>query len=62
VRSVSQTTEVPWFALGGISPDNLEKVLEAGARRVAVSRCVLASHDPARVSQALKMGLNRFGH
>jgi thiamine-phosphate pyrophosphorylase len=62
VRSVSQTTEVPWFALGGISPDNLEKVLEAGARRVAVSRCVLASHDPARVSQALKTGLNRFGH
>ncbi|MFM8932385.1 MAG: thiamine phosphate synthase [Gemmataceae bacterium] len=57
VRAVRGFGEIPWFALGGIGPDNLDLVLEAGARRVAVSRCVLASEKPAEVCRQMKARL-----
>lgn len=36
----------PWFAIGGITEENLDEVLEAGARRVAVGRAITAADDP----------------
>ncbi|MFT3862112.1 thiamine phosphate synthase [Micropruina sp.] len=36
----------PWFAIGGITLDTLDQVLEAGARRVAVGRAISAADDP----------------
>ncbi len=36
----------PWFAIGGIGEDNLDEVLEAGARRVVVVRALTESSDP----------------
>ncbi len=60
VRAVKPMQDIPWFALGGISPGNLDQVLEAGARRVAVSRCVLASDDPRGVCRTLKNRLESF--
>ena len=60
VRAVKPMQDIPWFALGGISPGNLDQVLEAGARRVAVSRCVLASDDPGGVCRTLKNRLESF--
>ena len=47
----------PWFAIGGIDEDNLDEVLEAGARRVVVVRALTESSDPhdsaARLSARL---------
>ena len=35
---VAQIESKPWFAIGGISLDNIDAVIEAGARRVCVVR------------------------
>jgi thiamine-phosphate pyrophosphorylase len=36
----------PWFAIGGIGPDNLDQVLAAGASRVVVVRAITEAEDP----------------
>jgi thiamine-phosphate pyrophosphorylase len=54
-------TDRPWFAIGGIDLDNLDEVLDAGARRVVVVRAITEAADPgaaarefaARLSQAV---------
>jgi thiamine-phosphate pyrophosphorylase len=40
-------TQRPWFAIGGITLDNLGQVLAAGARRVVVVRALTDAPDPA---------------
>ena len=37
----------PWFAIGGISEQNLPEVLDAGATRIVVVRAVTTASDPA---------------
>ncbi|WP_211283350.1 thiamine phosphate synthase [Propionicimonas paludicola] len=49
----------PWFAITGITADNLDQVLAAGARRVAVSRAITEADDPAAAAHALKDRLRR---
>lgn len=39
----------PWFAMGGITPDNLDEVLDAGVNRVVVDRAITRADDPAAV-------------
>jgi thiamine-phosphate pyrophosphorylase len=48
---------IPCFAIGGISPDNIKMVTEAGAGRVAVVTAITRADDPARVSRTLKFAL-----
>jgi thiamine-phosphate pyrophosphorylase len=48
---------IPWFAIGGIHAGNLDEVLEAGARRIAVVRAVCDAADPAAAAAALKARL-----
>jgi thiamine-phosphate pyrophosphorylase len=56
-------TNRPWFAIGGIDLDNLDQVLDAGARRVVVVRAITEALDPgaaaaafaARLSQAVSV-------
>ncbi|MEA4943294.1 MAG: thiamine phosphate synthase [Propionicimonas sp.] len=43
----------PWFAVGGITTENLDEVLAAGARRIAVSSAITAAEDPRASAQAL---------
>jgi thiamine-phosphate pyrophosphorylase len=42
---------IPWFAIGGITPDNLGEVLAEGASRVAVVRAILDARDPAETAR-----------
>jgi len=43
----------PWFAIGGIDPETLPEVVEAGASRVVVVRAVTEAPDPAGAVRAL---------
>ena len=36
IKQISKTTQLPWFAIGGITNSNLDKVISAGAERIAV--------------------------
>jgi len=42
----------PWFAIGGISLDRLDEVLEAGATRVVVVRAITEAEDPGAAAAA----------
>jgi len=44
----------PVVAIGGIGPDNVGEVVEAGARRVAVCSAVIAATDPAAAAAAIR--------
>ena len=43
----------PWFAIGGITLDNLDEVLAAGATRVVVVRAITEADDPAAATRSL---------
>ena len=47
----------PWFAIGGISLDNLDAVIEAGARRVCVVRAITEASDPQAAADRLSSRL-----
>lgn len=46
VLQVVPAIDIPWFAIGGICPDNIPELLAAGATRVAVVRAVAQAADP----------------
>ena len=50
---------IPWFAIGGITLDNLAQVLDAGATRVALVRAVLDAPDPAAAAHSFAEALER---
>jgi thiamine-phosphate pyrophosphorylase len=54
VRSAAASRETrPWFAIGGITGQNLPEVLDAGATGIVVVRAVTGSVDPAASVRAL---------
>ena len=59
VRYVAQNSSIPWFAIGGIDPSNLNDVLSAGAQRIAVVRAIMLAEQPTLVTQYFISQLNR---
>jgi thiamine-phosphate pyrophosphorylase len=57
VRYASEHAQMPFFAIGGISPTNVGDVRAAGARRVAVVRALTQARDPAVVARRLRRAL-----
>ena len=47
----------PWFAIGGITPENLPEVQSAGATRIAVSQAVCGSDSPGEIVTKFKEAL-----
>lgn len=45
VRWAAAHVTLPWFAIGGINLQNINQVLEAGARRICVVSAILQSPD-----------------
>lgn len=58
VRTAAEETNLPWFAIGGIGPENLDEVLDAGARRVAVSSAIVRADSPRKAAAALRSRLD----
>ena len=57
VRWAAAHVRLPWFAIGGITLDNLDDVLAAGARRVCVVSAILTAPDIARACQEFRRRL-----
>lgn len=57
IRAASRTTNLPAFAIGGITPANIGQVVAAGASRVAVSAAIARADDPQAVARALRAAL-----
>jgi thiamine-phosphate pyrophosphorylase len=55
-KAVAETS-LPAFALGGIGPENIEQVIKAGAKRIAVGSAIAMAEDPEQVSRLLRAGL-----
>jgi thiamine-phosphate pyrophosphorylase len=54
---VGRISSKPWFAIGGISLENLDEVIEAGARRACVVRAITQASDPQDAAQRLSSRL-----
>jgi thiamine-phosphate pyrophosphorylase len=57
VQQVAARVKVPFFAIGGITLDNIGQVLEAGATRVAVVSAILRAADVTEASAEFKKRL-----
>lgn len=51
VRYAAENSPIPWFAIGGIDPNNIGDVLTAGVQRVAVVRAIIQAESPTLVTQ-----------
>lgn len=60
VRHAAQQASIPWFAIGGIDPGNLNDVLSVGAERVAVVRSIMQAEQPTLVTQYFLSQLSRW--
>jgi thiamine-phosphate pyrophosphorylase len=57
VRLAAEKSPRPFFAIGGIHLSNLQEVIDAGARRVAVLRALTEADDPGEVARQIKSAL-----
>jgi thiamine-phosphate pyrophosphorylase len=57
VRHAATHADMPFFAIGGIDPGNVDAVAAAGATRVAVVRAIRDAPDPAAAARALRAAL-----
>ena len=58
VRWAAANLTGPWFAIGGITLDNLDEVLAAGARRICVVSAILKAPDVAAACREFRHRLN----
>jgi thiamine-phosphate pyrophosphorylase len=54
VRQAKAETSLPAFAIGGITLQNLEAVIAAGAGRVAVGNAICQSETPGAIAEAIR--------
>jgi thiamine-phosphate pyrophosphorylase len=54
VRYAASHAHVPFFAIGGIDPGNVDAVRSAGANRIAVVRALTLADDPEAAARALQ--------
>ncbi len=57
VRWAAEHVQVPWFAIGGITLDNVADVIAAGAQRVCVVSAILNASDLAAECRKFKTRL-----
>jgi thiamine-phosphate pyrophosphorylase len=54
VRWAAENVAIPWFAIGGITLQNLDEVVTAGGRRICVVSAILNAPDIAHACQQFK--------
>lgn len=58
VQYAAEATSTPWFAIGGITLENVDQVIEAGASRIAVSSAILKADRPRDAARLLRSKLD----
>jgi thiamine-phosphate pyrophosphorylase len=58
VRFAGAHAPVPFFAIGGIDPSNVDAIVDAGARRIAVVRAITEAADPRAAAAALRAAVS----
>ena len=56
----ARTATRPWFVTGGVTPDTVGGMLDAGARRFVVVRWLTQSADPEGAARALRRVIDPF--
>jgi thiamine-phosphate pyrophosphorylase len=51
---------IPAFCIGGVTPQNVHRIVEAGGRRIAVGRAISESNEPSRVVRHFLSELGRL--
>ena len=59
IEQVTKEIDIPVFAIGGINRDNIGRVLDAGATRVAVCSAVVSEVDVQAAAKGLSYELNK---
>lgn len=59
VRWAAENVDIPWFAIGGITLQNVDEVLAAGARRICVVSAILNRADLTAACQSFRKKLDR---
>ncbi len=59
VNYAAKNCNIPWFAIGGIDANNINAVIDGGAKRVAVVRSLMQAEQPTLVTQYFLSQLNR---
>jgi thiamine-phosphate pyrophosphorylase len=62
VRWAAEHVQVPWFAIGGITLENLGEVLAAGASRVCVVSAILNAKDVEGTCRNFKTKIEELLH
>jgi thiamine-phosphate pyrophosphorylase len=57
VEEAARIATKPWFAIGGLDPDNVQEVTERGATRIVVVRAITEAADPGAAAKALREAL-----
>lgn len=57
VGHAAERAPAPWFAIGGIDRRNVQEVVAAGARRIAVVRAIGEADDPEAAARELRDAL-----
>lgn len=60
LRNAATAATVPWFVTGGVTPETIPAMAEAGARRFVVVRWLTESADPRSAARALREVVDRF--
>lgn len=53
IETAAEIAPLPWFAIGGIDPGNVDQVIAAGAERICVVRSIRDAPDPRAATTAL---------
>lgn len=57
VHHASLRADLPWFAIGGIDEQTVDRTLASGAERIVVVRAIAESDDPRGVAERLKTAI-----
>lgn len=54
IEQISRHVTIPFFALGGITLDNVERALAAGARRIAIGNAIIEASSPGDAARSFR--------